>query len=137
MDSQQRTTSAATENAWRSYLEAIDEARTFALNSRWAQTPKARAQALYYIAMMQAFGFNTYMGPRQAYPAFLSPILYAGGVRMGCAKSGFSLPLDRHRRHSQLSHLGQTGQHSLAAYSSPTGLVGRCRSMQYRQLGRR
>ena len=70
------STSPATEDAWRSYLAAIDEARAFVLNSRWAQTPQARAQALYYIAVMQAFGFNIYMGPRQAYPTFFSHLMF-------------------------------------------------------------
>ena len=47
------------DQAWSVYLQAIDAARTTALGWRWAQTPQMRAQALYFISMMQAFGFNT------------------------------------------------------------------------------
>jgi hypothetical protein len=73
------------ELAWREYLRIIDEARSAALSSRWARPPANRAQAMYYISLLQAFGFNIYMGPRQAYPTFYShlfftPIEYTWGA---------------------------------------------------------
>jgi hypothetical protein len=64
------------DQAWSEYLQAIDAARTTALGWRWAQTPQMRAQAMYFISMMQAFGFNTYMGPRTAYPTFFSHLMF-------------------------------------------------------------
>lgn len=64
------------DRAWSEYLQAIDEARTLALGWRWAQTPQMRAQGMYFISMCQAFGFNTYMGPRTAYPTFFSHLMF-------------------------------------------------------------
>jgi hypothetical protein len=64
------------DQAWREYLEAIDAARTRALSWSWAQTPQMRAQAMYYISMTQAFGFNTYMAPRTVYPTFFSHLMF-------------------------------------------------------------
>jgi hypothetical protein len=64
------------DQAWRDYLQVIDKARSRALASRWAQTPINRAQAMYYISMLQAFGFNLYMAPRQAYPTFFSHLIF-------------------------------------------------------------
>jgi hypothetical protein len=69
--------SPATEaDAWRSYLAMVEEAKSLALASHWIQSPQERAQALYFISMLQAYGFNTYMGPRQAYPTFFSHHFY-------------------------------------------------------------
>jgi len=62
--------------AWQDYLKVIEAARSRALASRWAQTPMNRAQAMYYISMLQAFGFNLYMAPRQAYPTFYSHLIF-------------------------------------------------------------
>jgi hypothetical protein len=61
---------------WKEYLAAIDEARQTALDWRFAQSPEMRTQAMYFIAMMQAFGFNTYMAPRTAYPTFFSHLMF-------------------------------------------------------------
>lgn len=62
--------------AWSEYLRTIDEARTIALDWRWSKTPAMRSQAMYFICMVQAFGFNTYMGPRTAYPTFFSHLMF-------------------------------------------------------------
>jgi hypothetical protein len=64
------------DDAWASYQSVVDEARTLALTSHWAQTPQLRAQAEYYISMLQAFGFNLYMAPRQAFPTFFSHTIF-------------------------------------------------------------
>jgi hypothetical protein len=65
-----------TDAAWADYQRVIDEARTRAMTSSWASTPQLRAQAAYYISMLQAFGFNLYMAPRQAYPTFFSHTIF-------------------------------------------------------------
>ena len=75
----------ATDKAWSDYQRVIDDARSRALSSSWASTPQLRAQAAYYISMLQAFGFNLYMAPRQAYPTFFShtvftPVEYQWGA---------------------------------------------------------
>jgi hypothetical protein len=62
--------------AWNTYISMVEEAKSIALNSRWGQSPRNRAQALYFISMLQAYGFNTYMGPRQTYPTFFSHHFY-------------------------------------------------------------
>jgi hypothetical protein len=67
---------AADDAAWREHLSVIEAAREKALRSRWGQSPQNRAQAMYFISMLQAFGFNTYMGPRQAYPTFFSDLFF-------------------------------------------------------------
>jgi len=67
---------AASDEAWRAYLRVIDEARTLVLDSDWARTPTDRAQGLYYIQMLQAFGFNIYTAPRQAYPHFYTHSIF-------------------------------------------------------------
>ncbi|TWH87079.1 DUF1214 domain-containing protein [Novosphingobium taihuense] len=64
------------DDAWNEYQKAIDEARRAALDWRFAQSPEMRTQAMYFISMMQAFGFNTYMGPRTAYPTFFSHLMF-------------------------------------------------------------
>jgi len=64
------------DGAWAEYLRTIDEARGIALDWRWSKTPAMRSQAMYFISMMQAFGFNTYMGPRTAYPTFFSHLMF-------------------------------------------------------------
>ena len=61
---------AASQDAWAYYLECLDAARAKVLTSEWAAGPTERAQALYYIQMLAAFGFNIYTAPRQAYPNF-------------------------------------------------------------------
>ena len=73
------------DKAWKDYLRVIDEARELALISRWAASPQLAAQAMYYVSMLQAFGFNLYMAPRQAFPTFFShtiftPVEYAWGA---------------------------------------------------------
>ena len=75
----------ATDKAWSDYQRVVDDARSRALSSSWASTPQLRAQAAYYISMLQAFGFNLYMAPRQAYPTFFShtvftPVEYQWGA---------------------------------------------------------
>jgi hypothetical protein len=66
----------ASQEAWQNYLTAIDEARAMVLNSAWARTPVDRAQGLYYIQMLQTFGFNIYTAPRQAYPNFYTHSIF-------------------------------------------------------------
>ena len=66
----------AADQAWSDYLASIDAARTLALDWRFAQSEPMRTQAMYFISMMQAFGFNTYMGPRTAYPTFFSHLIF-------------------------------------------------------------
>ena len=68
--------STVSDQAWAAYTQAINTARVTALNWRWTTSPEMRTQAMYYISMMQAFGFNTYMGPRTAYPTFFSHLLF-------------------------------------------------------------
>jgi hypothetical protein len=70
------SSSTPADRAWSEYLRSIDEARTIALDWRWSKTPAMRCQAMYFISMMQAFGFNTYMGPRAAYPTFFSHLMF-------------------------------------------------------------
>lgn len=75
----------ASDTAWAEYQQVVDAARSRALASSWASTPQLRAQAMYYISMLQAFGFNLYMAPRHAYPTFLShtvftPVEYQWGA---------------------------------------------------------
>ncbi|NWG52136.1 MAG: DUF1214 domain-containing protein [Hydrogenophilaceae bacterium] len=67
---------AASQQVWQDYLRTIDEARTQALNSRWAADPVACAQAQYLIQMLQAFGFSVYMAPRQHYPHFYMQTIF-------------------------------------------------------------
>jgi hypothetical protein len=59
---------AASQDAWEYYLKCLDAARAKVLASEWATGSTERAQALYYIQMLAAFGFNIYTAPRQAYP---------------------------------------------------------------------
>jgi hypothetical protein len=66
----------ASDAAWAAFQQSIDAARHKALCWRWAQSPEVRAQAMYYISMTQAFGFNTYMAPRTAYPTFFSHLIF-------------------------------------------------------------
>jgi len=73
------------DQAWQDYQRVVDEARTAALTSSWAHSPQLRAQAQYYVSMLQAFGFNLYMAPRQSYPTFFShtiftPVEYGWGA---------------------------------------------------------
>ena len=75
-DAARAVSSGEGDPAWQDYLKVIDAARRRALASRWAQTPMNRAQAMYYISMLQAFGFNLYMAPRQAYPTFYSHLIF-------------------------------------------------------------
>lgn len=67
---------AASQGVWEEYLRTIDEARALVLNSRWADDPVACAQGQYLIQMLQAFGFNIYMAPRQNYPHFYSHTVF-------------------------------------------------------------
>lgn len=83
------------QRAWEEYLTAIDEARALVLNSRWAADPVACAQAQYLIQMLQAFGFNVYMAPRQRYPHFYMQTIFLP------FESGFGAPCpDFHYRWS-------------------------------------
>ena len=66
----------ASDRAWKDYLESIDAARTKALSWKLAQSPEMRTQGMYYVSLMQAFGFNTYMGPRTAFPTFFSHLMF-------------------------------------------------------------
>lgn len=66
----------ASDQAWRDYLASIDAARSKALSWKHAQSPEMRTQAMYYVSLMQAFGFNTYMGPRTAFPTFFSHLMF-------------------------------------------------------------
>lgn len=67
---------ARSDAAWRDYLKAVDDARAMVMGSAWARTPTDRAQGLYYIQMLQAFGFNIYTAPRQAYPNFYTHSIF-------------------------------------------------------------
>ena len=69
-------TADTAQQAWSDYQQSIDAARTTALNWRFARSEPHRTQGLYFISMMQAFGFNTYMGPRTAYPTFFSHLMF-------------------------------------------------------------
>jgi hypothetical protein len=77
---------AASQHVWEEYLRTIDQARALALNSRWAADPTACAQAQYLIQMLQAFGFNVYMAPRQHYPHFYMQTIFLP------FESGFGAP---------------------------------------------
>jgi hypothetical protein len=75
----------AAQDAWEYYLRSLDAARARVLNSPYATTPVDRAQGLYYIQMLSAFGFNIYTAPRQNYPHFytntiFSPLEYSFGA---------------------------------------------------------
>lgn len=62
--------SAETQAAWRDYLGDVEAARTMVLSQPYAADPTVRAQGLYLIQMLQTFGFNIYVAPRQAFPNF-------------------------------------------------------------------
>jgi hypothetical protein len=66
----------ASQEVWQNYLRTIDEARAMVMGSAWARTPVDRAQGLYYIQMLQTFGFNIYTAPRQAYPNFYTHSIF-------------------------------------------------------------
>jgi hypothetical protein len=61
---------ADTEAAWREYRDDVEAARNMVLSQPCSADPQVRAQGLYLIQMLQAFGFNIYVAPRQAYPNF-------------------------------------------------------------------
>src|ERR1700722_8243537 len=68
--------SARSQTAWLDYLAVIDSARAKLLNSRWARSREFQTQAMYFISLLQQFGFNTYLGPRQAFPAFYQHLMF-------------------------------------------------------------
>jgi len=68
--------SAPAQAAWRDYLAVIDSARAQLLNSRWARSRQFQTQAMYFISLLQQFGFNTYLGPRQAFPTFYQHLMF-------------------------------------------------------------
>jgi hypothetical protein len=68
--------SARSQTAWLDYLAIIDSSRAKLLNSRWARSREFQTQAMYFISLLQQFGFNTYLGPRQAFPAFYQHLMF-------------------------------------------------------------
>jgi hypothetical protein len=70
------TIPSSSQDAWEYYLQCMDEARALALNSTWCKYPVDRAQALYNIQMLSAFGFNIYTAPRQQFPNFYTHTIF-------------------------------------------------------------
>jgi hypothetical protein len=68
--------SAKAQAAWRDYLAVIDAARAQLLNSRWSRSPGFQTQAMQFISLLQQFGFNTYLGPRPAFPSFYQHLMF-------------------------------------------------------------
>ncbi len=68
--------STQAQSAWLSYLAEIDAARAKLLNSSWAASEGFQTQAMYYVSMLQQFGFNTYLGPRPAFPSFYQHLMF-------------------------------------------------------------
>lgn len=68
--------SSASQEAWEDFLASLDAARARALGSCWARGERERAQALYYVQMLSAFGFNIYTAPRQHYPNFYTHTIF-------------------------------------------------------------
>ena len=64
----------------------LEEARALVLGAEISADPAVRAQGLYLLQMLQAFGFNIYVAPRQAYPNF-----YLHSIFMPF-ESGFGAP---------------------------------------------
>lgn len=61
-------TSPAAE-AWQRYSDTMRDLHRQFMASPWAQLPEQRAQGLYLLQAMEVMGFNTYVAPRQDYPA--------------------------------------------------------------------
>ena len=90
----------------------LDEARALVLGAAISRDPAVRAQGLYLLQMLQAFGFNIYVAPRQAYPNF-----YLHSIFMPF-ESGFGAPcpdffyrwafLDGQRRYRITGRVGTT-----------------------------
>jgi Protein of unknown function (DUF1254)/Protein of unknown function (DUF1214) len=102
----------AAQEAWEYYLKSLDAARARVLNSPYAATPVDRAQALYYIQMLSAFGFNIYTAPRQNYPHFytntiFSPLEYSFGAPCPDFLYKWTF-LDGRRRYRLFGKLGST-----------------------------
>ncbi|HSV35319.1 MAG TPA: hypothetical protein VLI46_07160, partial [Ramlibacter sp.] len=57
-------------DSWQECQRNIGEARALVLQAEISKDPVVRAQGLYLLQMLQAFGFNIYVAPRQAYPNF-------------------------------------------------------------------
>lgn len=71
-----RESHPGSEAAWREYLEHLERARERVLSSRWATSAVERAQGAYYVQMLNSFGFNMYLAPRQAYPHFYTQTIF-------------------------------------------------------------
>jgi hypothetical protein len=102
----------AAQEAWEYYLQSLDAARARVLNSPYAATPVDRAQGLYYIQMLSAFGFNIYTAPRQNYPHFytntiFSPLEYSFGAPCPDFLYKWTF-LDGRRRYRLFGKLGTT-----------------------------
>jgi hypothetical protein len=106
------TVPPAAQDAWEYYLQSLDAARAKVLNSGYATTAVDRAQGLYYIQMLSAFGFNIYTAPRQNYPHFytntiFSPLEYSFGAPCPDFLYKWTF-LDGRRRYRLFGNLGTT-----------------------------
>ena len=61
--------SASVQEAWQRYGAAVAEGRTRLLATDAARDPQLRAQGLYFLQSLEGLGFETYVAPRQEYPA--------------------------------------------------------------------
>src|SRR5437899_89760 len=77
---------AATRETCDECSKNLEAARKLVLHAEISQDPAVRAQGLYLLQMLQAFGFNIYVAPRQAYPNF-----YLHSIFMPF-ESGFGAP---------------------------------------------
>ena len=77
---------AATRETCDECSKNLEAARELVLHAEISQDPAVRAQGLYLLQMLQAFGFNIYVAPRQAYPNF-----YLHSIFMPF-ESGFGAP---------------------------------------------
>lgn len=58
------------DDSWEECQRNVAAARALVLQAEISKDPVVRAQGLYLLQMLQAFGFNIYVAPRQAYPNF-------------------------------------------------------------------
>ena len=76
----------ATRESWAECCKNLEAARELVLHADISRDPAVRAQGLYLLQMLQAFGFNIYVAPRHAYPNF-----YLHSIFMPF-ESGFGAP---------------------------------------------
>lgn len=75
--------SPAVEQAWRAYLQGVEEVRGLLLGHPWAQDPTARGAALYLLQQLQAEAFRVAVAPHPDYPRFVplfEPLMFSWGV---------------------------------------------------------